>query len=111
MAIIFWLSSQPAPALGGIEIPDKAAHFALYGALGALLWWAAAPLGMGAAAALAIAICGFYGVSDELHQRLVPTRTGDVRDWVADIGGAAAAVIVAALLVRRGSRRRSSESR
>jgi len=111
MAVIFWLSSRPGPAPAGIEIPDKIAHFAVYAVLGALLWRAAAPLGAGAAAALGIVICALYGVSDEFHQRLVPGRTADVRDWIADIAGAAAAVVVTVLIIWCGARRRGAAPR
>jgi len=106
MAGIFWLSSGPLPATGGIEIPDKAAHFAAYAVLGLLLWWAAAPLGPGAAAALGVVAAALYGASDELHQRFVPGRTQDIADWAADLAGAAAAVILGALILRYRARRK-----
>ena len=103
MAVIFWLSSEAAPLPGGIEIPDKVAHFGVYAILGALLWWAARPRPL-AAAALAIVVASLYGASDELHQRFVPGRTCDLRDWMADFAGAAAAVILITLIFSRRSR-------
>ena len=103
--VIFWLSSGALPAPGGVEIPDKVAHFAAYAALGALLWWAAAPLGARTAAAVAVALGGLYGASDEVHQRFVPGRSADIRDWAADLAGVAAAVAIAWALSRRRSRR------
>ena len=107
MAFVFWLSSGPLPQMpGGIEIPDKAEHFGAYAVLGALTWWAAAPLGAGRAAVIGILIAGFYGASDELHQWFVPGRTADFQDWGADIAGAATALIVIAL-VRWARARRS----
>jgi len=96
MAVIFWLSNGPPPTVpGGIEIPDKVAHFAAYAVLGGLLWWAATPLGRGTAGALAVVGGALYGASDELHQLFVAGRTADVRDWLADLGGLAIAVLIA----------------
>ena len=109
MAVIFWLSSGPPPTIpGGIEIPDKVAHFAAYAVLGGLLWWAAAPLGPAAAGALAIVGGALYGASDELHQLFAPGRTADLVDWLADLGGLAIGVLIALVAgcVRgRGDRR------
>lgn len=105
MGVIFWLSSGALPALGGVEIPDKVAHFGAYAALGALLWWAAAGLAARTAAAVAVALGGLYGAADEVHQRFVPGRSADIRDWAADLAGVAAAVAIAWALSRRRSRR------
>ncbi len=69
----------------------KSAHFIEYGILG-LLWfrawrgvrqgftWKWAWLGMAAVLATA--------VTDEVHQSVVPSRTGDVRDVLLDFSGA-----------------------
>jgi len=102
MALIFWLSSGPLPPVpGGIDIPDKIAHFTAYAILAALLLWAAAPLGPGAALAVAFVVATVYGASDEFHQYYVPGRSADVRDWLTDVAGAAVAVGVIALMRRR----------
>ncbi|HUT74795.1 MAG TPA: VanZ family protein [Armatimonadota bacterium] len=102
MAVIFWLSSG-VDVPGGIEVPDKAAHFAAYAVLGALLWWAAAPLGVGRAGALAMMVGAIYGAGDEFHQHFVPGRTPDPLDWMADVGGVVVAVAIAAAMM--GARR------
>jgi len=79
---------------------DKVAHAAGYAVLGALLvrafrgsrpetGWRMLWL-LGAVAA------GLYGLTDELHQSFVPTRSADPADFVADIvGGAAGAWLFA----------------
>jgi VanZ family protein len=36
---------------------------------------------------IAVLICGLYGVSDEIHQAFVPTRTPDVFDAWFDLAG------------------------
>jgi VanZ family protein len=98
MAVIFWLSSG-VDLPGSIEVPDKAAHFAAYAVLGALLWWAAAPLGVGRAGALAMMVGAIYGAADEFHQHFVPGRTPDPLDWAADVGGVMVAVAIAAAVM------------
>jgi VanZ family protein len=56
---------------------------------------------------LAVAIVVFYGVSDELHQGLVPGRTLDVKDVTADaVGG-----ILSAVLVYFDHKRKSQKNR
>jgi VanZ family protein len=74
---------------------DKAAHFGLYGLLGAL-----AALGWVRVRRPAwfwpVAFALLVGAVDEIHQRAVPNRSSDALDWVADaagIGGAFAFVV------------------
>lgn len=43
-------------------------------------------------------IIALYAASDELHQFLVPGRTPDVFDWLADIGGALLAMLLVAVI-------------
>jgi len=103
MAFIFWLSSRPLPAPAGFEIPDKIVHLSVYAVLGALLWWAAAPLGRAPAARLAVTLSALYGASDEAHHHFVAGRSADIADWVADIAGATVAVIIIAAVTYRRS--------
>ena len=104
MAGIFWLSSGTLPSTGGIEIPDKVAHFGAWLILGALAWWAAAPFGRTQATLLAVVVSAAYGAADEFHQWFVPGRSSDVRDWLADAAGAACAVVLLALIAGRRHR-------
>ncbi len=103
MAVLFWLSSQPA-----IDAPllfpgqDKLFHAGVYGLLAAALLGAqpAGRRGYGRRQAwLAAALASLYGITDEVHQAFVPGRSADVWDWVADTAGAA----LAAWLLARAS--------
>jgi len=106
--VIFVLSSVPGASYPRARLPgaDKIAHFFLYGTMGALC--ARALLLRRTAAATpvplrtrllvlagAVALATFYGVSDELHQLLVPGRSADWRDALADALGALAGGAVA----------------
>ena len=95
MALIFWLSAQPAlPAVPG-GFTDKEAHALVYGAL-AGLWYRASARGRWrgvtlARGVVAVVAATAYGVSDEWHQTFVATRTADAADVLADAIGAATA--------------------
>ena len=111
MAAIFLLSSQESlPSLPG-GLTDYTGHFIGYALLGTLLlrglagarWRGVTPRNGWIAAAGASA----YGVTDELHQTLVPGRSATVEDWIADTLGA----ITAVLLVRAAARVLSRRSR
>jgi VanZ family protein len=100
MAVIFGASSRSDVGAFG-RIPDWTTHGAAYLILSALLCRALAggvrrPLGASAALA-AVALAAGYGLSDELHQSLVPGRQASGADVLKDLGGAAAG----ALLYRR----------
>lgn len=92
MALIFYMSSKPAPAglLPEIWNIDKAVHLIEYGILGAL-WFRALGVGktnIGRTAIIAWAVTFLYGVSDEIHQYFMPERSCEFFDAMADgIGG------------------------
>ncbi len=104
LAAIFYLSSlpNPLPALTS-RMSDKVLHGVEYGGLGLLLGLALRFSGLraGRAAALALLLASLYGASDEIHQAFVPHRDSDVRDWLADTGGAALGALAALGLARR----------
>jgi VanZ family protein len=79
---------------------DKAAHFLLYGVLGALATngWRRARFWPKLAIPLACAIA--VGAVDELHQARVANRSSDIVDWFADTAG----ILTASWLVMRMSR-------
>jgi len=107
MGLIFWLSSGPLPSTGGIEIPDKAAHFGAWAVLGALLWYAFAALGVGRGGAFAFIVAALYGAGDEFHQRFVAGRSADVADWLTDMAGSAAVLMLITTIAARRARGRS----
>ena len=119
MGLIFVLSSQPGlriSADAAVDAPARAvAHVVTFGTLGALLYRALlGPLSPARAAIASFVIAALYGVSDELHQSLVPERTGQIDDVALDAAGAAIGIAVAVaasvLLRRRSSTRQSPES-
>ncbi len=99
MGLIFVLSAQPDIDLDQwIHQQDKIAHAVLFGVLGALyLASMKRPVsGYGWAQVwLAVALTAAYGAFDEWHQSMVPERTPELADLIADVlGGLAAAVAV-----------------
>ena len=112
MVLIFVLSAQPGLRVSSDDAVDgplrQIAHVVIYAGLAALLARALAWKGevtvMVMAAAFGLAL--LYGVTDELHQSIVPDRTGQVADLVWDGAGALIGVIAARFawpLVRRWS--------
>ena len=97
MAGIFFLSAQSSPPVPG-GVPDWILHGIEYCGLGMVVFRAVAN-GLGAAVTaarvqLTLLIALAYAVSDEVHQMVVPYRTADVRDVLADAAGASIALIV-----------------
>ncbi|MBN2362039.1 MAG: VanZ family protein [Deltaproteobacteria bacterium] len=92
-AIIVALSSSSRPL--PIELPfsgcDKLLHVAEYALLALLVRWPLsrmAPPVARHADAITAALVGLFGLSDELHQSLVPGREADSLDVLADCVGA-----------------------
>ena len=97
-AVLFLVSSRQTLGVdldGGL---DKLAHFGAYLVLGALLAFGANRQGIRPLAAVGLGM--LYGVLDELHQSLVPGRSPELGDWLADALGTLAGVALF-LLVRR----------
>jgi VanZ family protein len=127
MALIFIGSNQPSlptQANGALDLLiKKSGHILEYAILGLLLWRACAgslrTAASAAAAArnrryritpglaaplLALALGSLYAISDELHQRFVPTRSGNVHDVLLDTVAVTVAVVLAVLWQRYRSR-------
>ena len=58
-----------------------------------------------AQAVIAWVIGTAYAASDELHQKFVPGRSGELRDVAIDSCGVAAAILIVYILKRKGRRR------
>ncbi|MBV6520869.1 MAG: hypothetical protein MNPFHGCM_00988 [Gemmatimonadaceae bacterium] len=91
--VILALTSVPASDLPNASLfpgADKVVHFGLYAVLGFL----AGNAGRGRSRSLAVLVLrvtvgiGVFAALDEVHQRLIPGRSMDVRDWLADVAGA-----------------------
>jgi len=106
MLLIWWLSSRTiAFPTELFPLRDKGVHLIEYGVLGALLGHAL----LGTYAELsrvrlwlwAIGLTVLWGMIDEIHQGLVPGRTADIYDVVADsVGGVVGASVRLFLLSR-----------
>jgi VanZ family protein len=96
MALIAAASHQSAwqgPATtSGLPLADKLDHLAEFALFGALLRNAVArhhPLPAVAPALFVLVVGASYGALDELHQSLVPGRSAELGDWLADAVGVA----------------------
>lgn len=90
---------QPV-AVGFLAPPaDKMAHFAVYGLVGLLLWWALDRRRVWLAAAAALAL----GAADEWQQGFIPGREPGWGDWLADAAGVAVVLALASRYGRRDS--------
>jgi VanZ family protein len=92
---IFIQSSLPSPDMGlDFRFSDKLLHFFAYGLLGILFFRALGTLGLKQriirVMVLSILLSTLYGISDEVHQYFVPSRSAEVADAVADMLGSIA---------------------
>jgi VanZ family protein len=91
---IFIQSSFPSPVKEP-DVPffDKYLHMLGYALLGVLFCRAYGSLRLVGkfwlVALLSVLSAGLYGISDEIHQYFVPSRSADVMDVAADFVGAA----------------------
>ena len=96
MALIFYVSSREVhlPMARLFPLKDKGLHFVEYSLMGWLCVRATAATWPGAKrwriALFAIFMASIWGLSDELHQALVPGRSAEVADFAADVLGAIA---------------------
>lgn len=105
-AAIFAVSSMTFGG-GGPGIPDWLSHAGVYAVLGVLLSRALVggfPRPLSLAGALLVFLIGtLYGVSDEFHQRFVPTRHSSAADVAKDAVGTALGALAYRLAAARWS--------
>jgi VanZ family protein len=104
--ILFSATTIPTQKLPSIGFNDKLMHFLAYFVLAVLvnltmifqrksiLLFEKAPLAT-------IIISLFYGAVDELHQMLVPGRSAETLDWIADAIGVVFGVFAVYFLINR----------
>jgi VanZ family protein len=99
------LIGTSAPATPGAGVPglDKVGHFGMYAVLGLLALRATRPTErLGRTMAVTLGAIAVFAAVDEWHQRLIPTRSAEVADWIADVAGATVGIgSMAALKLRR----------
>lgn len=98
-AFLFLLSSRPTIPVDLSSGIDKVGHFAAYLVLGILL--AHGTRRFSYPAVVAIVLGMLYGASDEWHQSMVPGRTAEFGDWIADALGSIAGVALYIYFRRR----------
>lgn len=92
---LFIATHLPARKLPPMHVSDKFLHFTAYFFLAGMIYlstWLTNPARRWAGATV-LAVLVVYGAIDELLQPLV-NRHADVRDWLADVGGAASALVL-----------------
>jgi VanZ family protein len=104
--VIFIQSSYPSVVrLHDVPFGDKYLHVAGYALLGMLFFRAFRSLHGGnrllLAILLSISASTTYGISDEIHQYFVPSRSADVMDALADMVGSSVGVMAYFLLVEK----------
>ncbi len=110
-ALIWVLTTHPTSAPLGLPAGqwDKVAHALAFGALTALLAWAAhGRVRLGWAMAVAAYVTLVFGAVVELYQAGSGRRSCELSDWLADLAGALSALGAYALVLRaqRGARRK-----
>jgi VanZ family protein len=96
LLVLYWTAlflGTHLPVRGMSKANDKWLHFLAFSGLSFLLAWAIAafrPTWRSLAVVLMIAVV--YGAMDEATQMLVPQRTADIWDWVANLVGGVAGV-------------------
>jgi len=103
--VLFILTSLPSTMAISVDVSDKIEHFGAYGLLSVLLY-----LNLyfqekivvinKFPATFTVLFASIYGLLDELHQLLVPGRSAEFLDWLADFSGSLIAVIITRLLIK-----------
>jgi len=104
--LIFIQSSYPATqSLPSIPHMDKLAHTGAYALLGFLFFRVFQTTSIQKNAVLLVIFSALasslYGISDEIHQYFVPSRTADIVDVLADAAGSVLGAVTGQLLLNR----------
>jgi VanZ family protein len=104
--VIFVATSIPGDRLalvGDVETVDRWLHVLLYVPLAVLVFGALRRtyphLPLAHYGIATVLLCSAFGVLDELHQRLIPGRSCDVGDMIADAIGSALGVAASMALI------------
>lgn len=104
--ILFALTSLPTKMAISVGVNDKIEHFGAYGLLSVFLYLSLTlqekyQLLNKYAATFSVLIASFYGMLDEFHQMLVPGRSTEFLDWLADFLGSVLAVLISRFIFEK----------
>lgn len=107
--IVYWLilfiaTTIPAQGLPSVGFSDKVNHFIAYFILAVLvnltlIYQRKSKFLFEKAPVATVVICLFYGAVDELHQLLVPGRSAETLDWIANALGTSLGVLIIYFLI------------
>lgn len=105
-AILFIGTTLPGSQVPSLGMSDKSKHFGGYMVLTILLYITLLfqdkfKVLKHHSAVAAFSIIAVYGVLDELHQRLIPGRSCDINDWIADMIGVTIGLIILKLFLKK----------
>ena len=103
---IFILTSLPSDKLPSVEVSDKINHFLAFFVLGFFLnltlkYQTKFPELKKNIILITVIIASGYALLDELHQLLVPGRSAEVLDWIADFIGVFSGCFLAEFIYKR----------
>lgn len=103
--LLLVLTSLPVEDLPDVSLSDKVEHLMAFCILAVLLKLTLllqrkSQLVNKHSSIFTITIVGIYAGLDEIHQIFIPSRTGDILDWLADISGALIAVLLLGLILK-----------
>lgn len=102
MGAIFFFSSLTKTDLKQMpEVSDILTHGAVYGLLGALLYFSFYRY----PSVKAVVLSSLYGISDEFHQSFIPGRTPEIKDLIVDTTAALISVLLIKLFSRISQKR------
>lgn len=104
--ILFTATSIPSEYAPSIGIGDKFSHFFAYFGLSVLLYLTLLFQKKFAIlnkypGFMSLMIASLYGMFDELHQMLIPGRSGELLDWIADFVGVIIGILIVKLIFNR----------
>jgi VanZ family protein len=109
--VLYWIilltaTSLPVKDLPGIGIGDKFSHFFAYFVLSVMLYLVftyqrKSVILFQYSFIAAVLVASLYGIADELHQMLIPGRSAEIYDWIADLAGSLTGVLVVSYLKKK----------
>lgn len=103
---MFVLTSLPTKMAISVGVNDKIEHFGAYALLSVFLYLSLTLQEKYSflskyAATFSVLIASLYGMVDEFHQMLVPGRSTEFLDWLADFLGSVLAVLISRFIFEK----------